>query len=187
MPLSAEHRLRVPLKTGGSIDRWRLGSVHEQRYDVRERTMEGEMDPFFFLTKDRNFIPHEYPCRTDFIAEFRGRRPSPATDFEPSRVWLPFGSPRVDLRASGSVRPASNAGPQTVLESAGAADSALPFRDLRRRDPVRQRPAGLRADPLSAQLRGSRRGRGRPGGGRERRSASGSLTSASVMRGTTFT
>ena len=27
--------------------------------------MQGEMDPFFFLTKHKNFIPHEYPCRTD--------------------------------------------------------------------------------------------------------------------------
>src|SRR5262249_30099254 len=59
--------------------------------------MQGEMDPFFFLTKHKNFIPHEYPCRTAFAAERRGNRPRPAGDFSPSRNWLPFGAPRVDL------------------------------------------------------------------------------------------
>jgi hypothetical protein len=37
--------------------------------------MKGEMDPFFFLTKHKNFIPHEYPCRTQFGLERRGKRP----------------------------------------------------------------------------------------------------------------
>ncbi|MBZ6075559.1 hypothetical protein [Microvirga puerhi] len=89
--------LTTPLKTGDAIAHWQLGSVHEERYDVPDRTMEGKMDAFFFLTKDRNFIPHQYPCRTDFIAAFRGKAPKPVTSFAPTRVWLPFGSPRVDL------------------------------------------------------------------------------------------
>lgn len=89
--------LTTSLKPGGAVGHWQLGGTHEERFDVPDRTMEGEMDAFFFLTKDRNFIPHEYPCRTDFIATYRGARPAPVTEFEPSRVWLPFGSPRVDL------------------------------------------------------------------------------------------
>ena len=56
--------------------------------------MQGEMDPFFFLTKHKNFIPHEYPCRTVFAAERRGRRPQPASDFLAVRNWLPFAAPR---------------------------------------------------------------------------------------------
>ena len=60
--------------------------------------MKGEMDPFFFLTKHKNFIPHEYPCRTDFAASATAASgPTPRGAFEPTRVWLPFGSPRVDL------------------------------------------------------------------------------------------
>ncbi len=39
--------------------------------------MQGEMDPFFFLTKHKNFIPHEYPRRTAFGIERRGKRPEP--------------------------------------------------------------------------------------------------------------
>lgn len=89
--------LTHPLAAGQAVGHWQLGEMFEERYDVPDRTMEGKMDAFFFLTKDRNFIPHQYACRTDFIEEYRGKAPSPVILFEPTRVWLPFGSPRVDL------------------------------------------------------------------------------------------
>ncbi len=89
--------LRRPLAAGGQIVYWRLGATSEARYDVADQPMKGEMDPFFFLTKHKNFIPHEYPCRTQFAAERRGKRPEPQGSFEATRTWLPFDSPRVDL------------------------------------------------------------------------------------------
>jgi hypothetical protein len=89
--------LRRPLSAGDPITYWRLGATIEERYDVPDQPMQGEMDPFFFLTKHKNFIPHEYPCRTAFAAERRGERPQPKGKFAPSRNWLPFGAPRVDL------------------------------------------------------------------------------------------
>ena len=49
---------------GEPIAYWQLGATAEQRFDVPDQPMKGEMDPFFFLTKHKNFIPHEYPCRT---------------------------------------------------------------------------------------------------------------------------
>ena len=55
------------------------------------------MDPFFFLTKHKNFIPHEYPCRTQFAAGRRGKRPCVTAEPSRIRIWLPFASPRVDL------------------------------------------------------------------------------------------
>src|SRR5215468_9370777 len=87
--------LRRPLKAGEPIVYWQLGATLEQRYDVPDQPMQGEMDPFFFLTKHKNFIPHEYPCRTVFAAERRGKRPEPVGGFAPARNWLPFGAPRV--------------------------------------------------------------------------------------------
>jgi hypothetical protein len=89
--------LRRPLQPGQPVVYWQLGETVERRYDVADRPMQGEMDPFFFLTKHKNFIPHEYPCRTEFAAERRGKRPQAAGEFAPVRNWLPFGSPRVDL------------------------------------------------------------------------------------------
>ncbi|TIX41789.1 MAG: hypothetical protein E5V36_14995, partial [Mesorhizobium sp.] len=73
--------LRRPLMAGQPIVYWRLGSIAEQRYDVADQPMQGEMDPFFFLTKHKNFIPHEYPCRTQFAAECRGKRPQVSAEF----------------------------------------------------------------------------------------------------------
>ncbi|MER9648425.1 hypothetical protein [Mesorhizobium sp. M0199] len=89
--------LRRPLVAGRPIVYWRLGSIAEQRYDVADQPMQGEMDPFFFLTKHKNFIPHEYPCRTQFAAERRGKRPQVSAEFGAERIWLPFASPRIDL------------------------------------------------------------------------------------------
>ena len=95
--IDRDHALRRPLAAGGQIVYWLLGDTAEARYDVPDQPMHGEMDPFFFLTKHKNFIPHEYPCRTQFAAERRGRRPLVDGRFEAKRTWLPFASPRVDL------------------------------------------------------------------------------------------
>src|SRR5215475_6219213 len=89
--------LRRPLNAGAPVTYWQLGDTAEARYDVPDQPMRGEMDPFFVLTKHKNFIPHEYPCRTIFAAERRGKRPLTTGEFSAARFWLPFGSPRVDL------------------------------------------------------------------------------------------
>lgn len=93
-PLGA---LRRPLEPGEPLLLWQVGETVESRYDVADAPMAGEMDPFFFLTGHKNFIPHEYPCRTAFAAEFRGRRPEPRGTFRPVRNVLPFGADRLDL------------------------------------------------------------------------------------------
>ena len=89
--------IRRPLEAGDAIAWWQLGATREHRYDVADQPMSGEMDPFFFVTKHKNFIPHEYPCRTQFASERRGKRPDTHGSFEADRNWLPFGSPRIDL------------------------------------------------------------------------------------------
>ncbi|MCD7061379.1 hypothetical protein [Pelagibacterium xiamenense] len=89
--------LERPLEKGAPLTYWRLGVTAEERYDVPDQPMSGEMDPFFFVTKHKNFIPHEYPCRTRFAAERRDTHPRVSGTFAPARTWLPFGSPRVDL------------------------------------------------------------------------------------------
>ena len=89
--------LSHPLTSGAALGYWRLGPTVEARFDLPDMAMKGEMDPFFFLTKDKNFIPHEYPCRTQFAADRRDQRPNVSGGFEGARNWLPFGSPRLDL------------------------------------------------------------------------------------------
>ncbi|MFA1625010.1 hypothetical protein ACDY96_20145 [Rhizobium mongolense] len=85
------------LSPGEAIRYWQLGAIAEERFDVPDASMKGEMDPFFFLTKHKNFIPHEYPCRTIFAETYRGKRPDVRGAFDAARWWLPFGSPRLDL------------------------------------------------------------------------------------------
>lgn len=86
-----------PLQPGEAVRYWQLGALQEERFDVPDAPMRGEMDPFFFLTRHKNFIPHEYPCRTLFAERYRGRRPDVRGGFVAERWWLPFGSPRLDL------------------------------------------------------------------------------------------
>ncbi len=82
---------------GAPFGYWQVSEVSEARYDLPDQPMEGEMDSFFFLTRDRNFIPHEYPCRTRFAQERRQNRPEVRGERAFVRNWLPFGSPRLDL------------------------------------------------------------------------------------------
>ncbi|WMS44940.1 hypothetical protein RDV64_11360 [Acuticoccus sp. MNP-M23] len=84
------------LQAGQPLVYWRIGRTVETPYDVPDQPMAGEMDPFFFVTRTKNFIPHEYPCRTAFAAERRGIRPEPNHDFEPAENVLPFASERLD-------------------------------------------------------------------------------------------
>ncbi|HET9067087.1 MAG TPA: hypothetical protein VFN28_00485 [Amaricoccus sp.] len=85
------------LTPGSPIARWRVSAIAEERYDLPDAAMPGAMDPAFFLTRDRNVIPHEYPCRTAFAAAHRGRRPDVRGTPAFVRNWLPFGAPALDL------------------------------------------------------------------------------------------
>jgi hypothetical protein len=95
--MSGSRRLVRPVRPGEAIRYWQLGGTAAERFDVPDAPMQGEMDPFFFLTKHKNFIPHEYPCRTLFAERYRGQRPEVRGRLEAQRWWLPFGSPRLDL------------------------------------------------------------------------------------------
>ncbi|MGO7426491.1 hypothetical protein ACCT09_43775, partial [Rhizobium ruizarguesonis] len=97
MTAEQQSHLRRATVKESPIVYWQLADLWQERYDVADRPMDGSMDPYFFVTKTKNFIPHEYPCRTEFKKSFSGRRPQPAAEFEAVRWWLPFASPRVDL------------------------------------------------------------------------------------------
>ena len=120
--------LRRPLKVGDPIVYWQLGATLEQRYDVPDAPMKGEMDPFFFLTKHKNFIPHEYPCRTQFAAERRGKRPEIYASAQMTRMWLPFASPRVDLSGFWFRPTVVSTCAETVLEVATAGTARVRLR-----------------------------------------------------------
>ncbi|MCQ0970065.1 hypothetical protein MLD63_06445 [Paracoccus sp. TK19116] len=85
------------LSPGQALRFWTVSAISEERFDTLDQPLHGEMDPFFFLTKDQNFIPHEYPCRTEFAARYRDREPAPWGDATQARNWLPFGQDFLDL------------------------------------------------------------------------------------------
>lgn len=87
------------LTSGQPLPWWQTTPLAEARYDVPDAPMQGEMDSTFFLTKDKNYIPHTYPCRTAYIAEFRDREPVPDLDpdWTTARNILPMGSAFLDL------------------------------------------------------------------------------------------
>lgn len=89
----------MTLRAGEPLIYWQVTPLSERAYDVADEPMEGEMDSTFFLTKDKNFIPHTYPCRTAYIAEMRGKEPEPAhaPDWAKARNVLPMGSAFLDL------------------------------------------------------------------------------------------
>jgi hypothetical protein len=122
-PEAGSHDRR--LASGDAIRYWRLSPLFESRYDVPDRPMQGKMDAFFFVAKHKNFIPHEYPCRTDFARDRRGRRPDPLVDFSATRLWLPFGSDRVDLSGFWFRPTRVAAWAQTCLSAEAAGEARL--------------------------------------------------------------
>ncbi|MDO5528333.1 MAG: hypothetical protein Q4F71_02920 [Paracoccus sp. (in: a-proteobacteria)] len=89
--------LAAPLAEGDALRYWQISAIEEERFDIADAPLHGEMDPFFFLTRDKNFIPHEYPCRTEFAARYRGKRPDQRGGADFVRNWLPFGQDFLDL------------------------------------------------------------------------------------------
>ena len=87
------------LTPGARFTWWQATPLVEQEYDVADAPMDGEMDSTFFLTKDKNIIPHTYPCRTAYIGDVRDREPEPAfaPDWSTARNVLPMGSAFLDL------------------------------------------------------------------------------------------
>lgn len=85
------------LTAGDAVRYWQLSDITSLRYDTVDTPMAGEMDPFFFLSKHKNFIPHTYPCRDDFRQHVAGQKPQPFAHANYSRWWFPFASDRVDL------------------------------------------------------------------------------------------
>ena len=64
--MDQNHYCYFPLNQNEAVRYWQLSAISSQRYDVPNAPMSGEMDPFFFLNQHKNFIPHTYPCRTQF-------------------------------------------------------------------------------------------------------------------------
>ncbi len=126
--VAPDFALRRPLAPGEPIVYWQLGRTVENRYDVADQPMQGEMDPFFFLTRHKNFIPHEYPCRTAFAGERRGRRPRVTAEPTTDRAWLPFGSPRVDLSGFWFRPTALGTWAETTIEAASGGEAAFRLR-----------------------------------------------------------
>jgi len=126
--IRSDFALRRSLGPGEPVAYWLLGSTVESRYDVADQPLKGEMDPFFFLTKHKNFIPHEYPCRTAFAAERRGKRPLVTAAPSTSRVWLPFASSRVDLSGFWFRPTVLGTWATTTIEAASAGDAVLRLR-----------------------------------------------------------
>lgn len=89
----------MTLCAGDTLNQWQVTDLTEVRYDVPDAPMDGDMDSLFFLTKDKNFIPHTYPCRTYYAEKVAGKRPTagPPADWSKARNVLPFEAPLLDL------------------------------------------------------------------------------------------
>lgn len=87
------------LQTQAHLSYWQVDPLRQTPYNVADEPMQGEMDSTFFLTKEKNFIPHTYPCRTAYIAAVRGKKPVPTNwpTWEGASNILPLGSPKLDL------------------------------------------------------------------------------------------
>ncbi|MGP1395032.1 MAG: hypothetical protein ACTS3R_05935 [Inquilinaceae bacterium] len=78
----------------GSIVHWQLSPLVEAAYISPAASLTGGMDAAFFKTRERNVIPHDYPCRTHFADRFRDRPPEP----NPPAGWTEWRFPHSGIR-----------------------------------------------------------------------------------------
>ena len=87
-----------PLAPGTPLGYWQVSEITATRYDVPDAPMQGEMDPFFFLTKRQELhparisLPHPLRRRTPRQTAGRARRSraSPATGCPSARRARPL-------------------------------------------------------------------------------------------------
>ena len=134
-------RASAPPSSGSAGPLLAAGTTAEQRYDLPDQPMNGEMDPFFFLARHKNLIPHEYPCRTSFIAERRAGGRSRWANGRPRRqgTGCPSARPGSTCRVSGSARRCSAPG-RAARILAAAADAPACGSALAGSGAVRERP-----------------------------------------------
>lgn len=127
MNTTTDNLYRRPLQSGDAIRYWHYSAIASERYDVADVPMQGDMDPFFFLSKKKNFIPHTYPCRVDFQKRYLDKKPQPFAPCELTRWWFPFGSDRVDLSGFWFRPTRIGAWAKTWLEAETAGEVTLRF------------------------------------------------------------
>ena len=117
-----------------------LAGLRDHRGPLRpaRRRHARRMDSAFFLTRDKNFIPHEYPCRTPLPPTTATAGPKCAAPGLHPRPARPSARPRSTSPASGSAPPASPPGPRPH-HCRRRRPRPPPPRHLRRRRPLRER------------------------------------------------
>lgn len=84
--------LKIKLNKGDYLNRWELSKTEEVYYDSKPDIMEGEIDNGWL---DKGFSIHKYPCRKEFIEEYKNKRIS-LKQIEKGEIYFPFENSKVE-------------------------------------------------------------------------------------------
>lgn len=96
MSISRRSTVR-PVAEGDPLAYWHVSDVRQRPYDTADLPIFRAVDPEFARYSEPDFEIPSFPCRTEFVSRFRGRRPiRPTVPLAPAELYVPFGSPRVE-------------------------------------------------------------------------------------------
>ena len=75
------------------LNHWKISKLKEKNYKSAPDTMEAKIDNSWL---DEGFSIHHYPCRRDFLAEYKKKEIDLNNDILMDDIYFPFGNPKVE-------------------------------------------------------------------------------------------
>ncbi|RCW55391.1 hypothetical protein [Halanaerobium sp. ST460_2HS_T2] len=85
--------LEYIIEKGGYLNHWKISKLKERYYKSESDTMEAKIDNSWL---DKGFSIHQYPCRKEFLAEYRNKKIDFKSDLTAENIYFPFENPKVE-------------------------------------------------------------------------------------------
>ncbi len=85
--------LEYTIKKDDYLNHWKISKLKEEIYYSEPDIMEAEIDNSWL---DEGFSIHQYPCRREFLNEYRNKEIELKEDFLQENIYFPFENPKVE-------------------------------------------------------------------------------------------
>ncbi len=85
--------LEYTIQKDDYLNHWKISKLKEENYKSTSDTMEAKIDNSWL---DEGFSIHQYPCRKEFLDEFKNKVIELNDDISINDIYFPFGNPKVE-------------------------------------------------------------------------------------------
>ncbi|PTW00134.1 PA14 domain-containing protein [Halanaerobium saccharolyticum] len=85
--------LEYKIEKDDFLNHWKISKLKEENYKSAPDTMEAKIDNSWL---DEGFSIHQYPCRKEFLSEYKTKEIDFNNDLSMADIYFPFGNPKVE-------------------------------------------------------------------------------------------